>query len=229
VSNVGWVSVTGGASGTGNGTVNYAVAANASTSARSGTLTIAGQTFTVNQDGATPGCTYAIAPPSQSFAAAGGSNTATVTATAGCAWTAVSNDAWITVTSAASGTGNGVVNYSVTANVGASTRTGTLTIAGQTLTVTQSGTPPACSYTISPTGKTVSYLLVNGSVSVTATAGCMWTAVSNVGWVSVTGGASGTGNGTVGYQVSANPNRTSRTGTVTIAGQTFTITQAPKP
>ena len=35
----------------GNGTVGYSVAANASTSSRTGTLTIAGQTFTVTQDG----------------------------------------------------------------------------------------------------------------------------------------------------------------------------------
>ena len=44
--------MTGGSSGTGNGTVSYTVAANTSTTARTGTLTIAGLTATVTQAGA---------------------------------------------------------------------------------------------------------------------------------------------------------------------------------
>jgi hypothetical protein len=48
---VDWISVTGGANGSGNGTVSFSVAANAG-AARSGTLTIAGQTYTVNQGAA---------------------------------------------------------------------------------------------------------------------------------------------------------------------------------
>ena len=59
-----------------------------------------------------------------------------VTTGAGCGWTAVSNDAWITVTAGSSGSGNGTVDYSVVANNGAS-RTGTITIAGATFAVEQ--------------------------------------------------------------------------------------------
>ena len=60
-----------------------------------------------------------------------------VTAVGGsCSWTAASNAAWITVTSGATGNGNGSVAFAVAANLGAS-RTGTLTIAGQAFTVTQ--------------------------------------------------------------------------------------------
>ena len=50
------------------------------------------------------------------------------------AWTATANAPWLHTT--ASGTGNGRALFSFDANTGA-TRTGTLTIAGQTLTVTQ--------------------------------------------------------------------------------------------
>jgi hypothetical protein len=50
-SNANWISITGSASGNGAGSVNYSVQAN-SGSARNGALTIAGQTFTVNQAGA---------------------------------------------------------------------------------------------------------------------------------------------------------------------------------
>ena len=57
VSNASWMTVTSGASGSGPGTVAFSVAANTG-AARTGTLTIAGQTFTVTQ--AAP-CTYAIA------------------------------------------------------------------------------------------------------------------------------------------------------------------------
>ena len=59
----------------------------------------------------------------------------------------------------------------------------------------------------------------------TAPEGCDWTATSNDAWITITSGDSGSGNGTVGYSVSANASASSRTGTLTIAGQTFTVTQ----
>jgi Zn-dependent metalloprotease len=85
-------------------------------------------------------CTFSINPTSASYAAAGGTGSVTVTAGAGCAWTAVSNATFITITSGSSGSGNGTVNYSVAANGGTGSRNGTMTIAGQTFTVTQAGT-----------------------------------------------------------------------------------------
>ncbi|HWN08430.1 MAG TPA: M36 family metallopeptidase [Pyrinomonadaceae bacterium] len=85
-------------------------------------------------------CTYSINPTSASYAAGGGTGSVTVTAGTGCAWTAVSNASFITVTSGSSGSGNGSVGYSVAANSGSASRNGTMTIAGQTFTVTQAGT-----------------------------------------------------------------------------------------
>ena len=64
-----------------------------------------------------------------------------------------------------------------------------------------------------------------GSVTVTMPSGVAWTAESNAGWIHVTSGSSGTGSGSVGYAVDANTGG-ARTGTVTIAGQTFTVNQA---
>lgn len=84
-------------------------------------------------------CTYSIQPTSQSFSAGGGTGSVNVTSTAGCTWTATSNSSWLTITSGASGSGSGAVGYSVALNAGTTSRTGTLTIAGQTFTVTQSG------------------------------------------------------------------------------------------
>ena len=64
-----------------------------------------------------------------------------------------------------------------------------------------------------------------GSVTVTAMIGCSWTAASTLSWVTVTGGASGTGSGTVTYQVLANTGAAG-SGNLTIAGLPFTVEQA---
>jgi GH25 family lysozyme M1 (1,4-beta-N-acetylmuramidase) len=85
-------------------------------------------------------CIYSISPISQSFGSAGGSGSVSVTAASGCPWTATSNASWITITSGSSGNGNGTVSYSVATNLSTSSRTGTMTIAGQTFTVNQTGT-----------------------------------------------------------------------------------------
>jgi Bacterial pre-peptidase C-terminal domain/Putative binding domain, N-terminal/Viral BACON domain len=83
-------------------------------------------------------CAYTINPTGQSFTSGGGSGSLNVNVAAGCAWSATSNASWLTVNSGASGNGNGTVSYSVQANTGAS-RVGTLTVAGQTFTVSEDG------------------------------------------------------------------------------------------
>jgi len=83
-------------------------------------------------------CTYSIDPTSEHFCSFGGTGSVSVTTESGCDWTATSNDSWISITSGSSGNGNGTVSYSVSANTGSS-RTGTMTIAGKSFTVTQEG------------------------------------------------------------------------------------------
>lgn len=51
-------------------------------------------------------------------------------------WAATSNDGWLHT--ASSGTGGGTVSFTFDANAGA-TRTGTVTVGGETLTVVQAG------------------------------------------------------------------------------------------
>jgi hypothetical protein len=222
-----WITINSGASGNGNGTVGYTVAANPNSATRASDLTIAGQTFTVTQSGVS--CTFTLSPNGQSFSANGGTGSVGVTAAApDCAWTATSNDpAWITVTSGASGTGSGSVGFSVGANPNNASRTGTLTVAGQTFTITQTGV--SCIFSISPTSQSFGYSGGTDSIGVTAAApDCSWTATNNDGWINVTSGTSGSGNGTVNYSVAANSGA-ARTGTLTIGGQTFTVTQATSP
>ena len=84
--------------------------------------------------------------------------------------------------------------------------------------------PGSCSYSINPAFQNVSGAGGTGTVEVTAPAGCAWTAASNVGWVTISSGVSGSGNGTVAFTVAANSGA-ARNGTLTIAGQTFTVIQ----
>jgi hypothetical protein len=81
-----------------------------------------------------PPCTYTLSATAASHSEAAGTGSVTVTAPPGCAWTASSASAFLTVISGSSGSGNGTVGYSVAANLVAVARSGTLTIAGQTFT-----------------------------------------------------------------------------------------------
>ena len=172
------------------------------------------------------GCTYSLDATSIDLAAKGGSKTVKVkTSGTDCAWTAVSNDPFITITSGTSGTGNGKVNYTVPGNTNTVPLTGTMTIAGQTFTVNQAA--GGCTYKLSPkSGK----LKAAGGVKTVKVkpnfSDCAWTAVSNDPFITITGGASGVGKGTVSYTVAANTNNTAVTGSLTIGGETFTVTQA---
>ena len=105
-----------------------------------------------------------------------------------------------------------------------SSRSGTATVAGQTITINQAAT--LCQWSIKPTSAGAKGNGDDGTVGVTAGSGCPWTATSDVPWITVTSGASGSGNGTVAYTVARNTTNTARTGTITIAGQTFTVNQA---
>ena len=225
-SNAPWITVTSGANGSGNGAVGFNVTANPG-GARTGTLTIAGTTFSVNQAAGTSACAYSVTPTTQSVAAtAGAGSPVSVSTPGGCTWTAGSNDSWITITSGTSGSGNGAVGFSVTANTGGA-RTGTLTVAGETVTVNQAAASSSgCAFTVTPTSESVAAAAGGGSpVNVSAASGCTWTATSNASWISITSGASGSGDGSVGYSVTANTGA-ARSGTLTIAGQTFTVNQA---
>ncbi|MBK8688431.1 MAG: hypothetical protein IPN24_08280 [Betaproteobacteria bacterium] len=216
-SSASWLTVTSGASGSGNGTVAYSTGANTG-GVRTATLTIGGNAVTVTQ--AAQSCSYTLSPASGSFTAAGGTGTATMNASAGCAWTAASNASWLTVTAGATGSGNGSVTYSAAVNTGPA-RAANLTIGGKVFPVTQA---TGCTYSVSPTSISATAAASNGIVAVTSGSGCSWTATSGAGWLTVGSGASGTGNGTVGYTVSANDG-TARTATLIVGGNAVTVTQ----
>jgi Tol biopolymer transport system component len=83
----------------------------------------------------------------------------------------------------------------------------------------------SCSYSINSSSRTSPAAGETLIVNVTAQSGCVWTAVSNDGFINVAGGATGSGNGEVTLVIASNNSGVPRAGTVTIGGRTFTVTQ----
>ena len=122
-------------------------------------------------------CAFMLDSTSQSFTSASSNGTVGIAVTAGigCNWSATSNTSWIAITSPDSGSGNGIVTYSITANSTSTQRSGTLGIAGLTFTVTQS---PAVMVSISP----VSASTQTGGAQLRFTATVSNTSNLNVDW-----------------------------------------------
>ena len=96
------------------------------------------QTIVVKVESSARTCTYALSKRSQDIPAVGGLLWVDVTTHANCTWTARSNSGFLSLTPR-NGTGSGTVQVTVSANSSNRDRTGTLTIAGQTFTVEQTG------------------------------------------------------------------------------------------
>ena len=172
------------------------------------------------------GCVYSIDQSAQIFGAAGGSGSLGVLASAAsCPWLAVSYAGWITVSPGGIAGGTGLVSYTVGPNPDSASRTGTVWIAGQSLTVNQSGV--VCSLGVAPRSVSVAASgLTGASLAVTSDApDCGWSAVANVPWILVSGGNTAMGSGTVTYTVGVNTGGL-RTGTITVAGQKVYVNQA---
>jgi hypothetical protein len=189
---------------------------------------------TVNQDFALViynaccgiGCTFTLDSTSASYDSSAGSSNVQVTASAtNCDWTAISDASFINITSGASGTGNGVVIYTIESNTLTTVRSGTMIIAGQKYAVTQSG---GCAYSVSPAKINLSAAGAQSktvSVRVRGT-DCQWTAVSNDPFITIISGSNGVGSGTVRFTVPGNTNAIALPGTMTIAGQTVAVNLA---
>ena len=148
-----WIVITSENTGQGNGSVAYRVAENTDPAPRRGAVTVNDVQTAIAQEGAP--CRFTIAAPSTAIPAGGGTATITVTASAGgCAWTASSQTEWIQVTGGSTGTGNGSVTLSTAANVGAA-RSGTVTVGGQVVTLSQAGVTSSCDAVLTPLAQTL--------------------------------------------------------------------------
>ena len=231
-----WVQVSP-ASGQGEGALTVTVAANPEGRSRTGAIVVNGNRLSVAQEAAP--CRYEVSPPSIRLSHEGGRGTFRVSATTACGWQASTNDGWIRILNS-SGTSNGTVEVEVGPNTLRGPRVATLSIAGQSVTLTQDSegstptpTPPGpsptpapnCTASIDASSRNFSAGGGNGSFRINAPQGCRWTASSNADWVDITSGASATGTETVGYRVDANPTTSARTAAITASGQTHIIRQ----
>jgi len=170
-------------------------------------------------------CAYSASPANYPISGTGGNGTFALNTGAGCQWSAVSQSGWITITSGSSGTSSGSVAFSVAANPVSIPRTGTITAgngsSSVTFTVTQAG---LCVYSLSE-GPALAIPPSGGSYSVSVSAGngCVWSAVSNSNWLTVSAGASGTGSGSFSFTATPNVGATDLSGTITVMSQTLTV------
>lgn len=211
-----WLSITGGGAGTGNGTVLWAAAENPGGTPRTGSLQIGDRFFAVTQ----AACSITLSSTSIGVGGPGGFGAVALTG-GGCAWTASSNDAWITITSGATGTGDGVVNFSIAANPAGTPRSGTLTVAGQTVTVNQ--TQATCVYSAPGSPAQLTAIGGTGSIALTGIPACPWSATSDSSWLTLTGPASGTGSATINYSYTPNNALTIRTANVYVMGIQYVL------
>jgi hypothetical protein len=170
-------------------------------------------------------CSFSATPTSQFFTAAGGTGSVTVSTSASCSWAAASNNSWIVLTSSGSGSGNEPVTFEVRENTAATSRQGSLTVAGETITIIQNAAGSNCGYTIAPGSASFSGGGGTGNLAVSTGAGCSWQAASQTQWITITAGSTGIGNGLVNYSVAANATGKSRKGSIIVAGKTFAVKQ----
>lgn len=168
-------------------------------------------------------CSYSVSPTTFSVDSPPTSRTVSIITGTLCSWTATSYAGWITVTSGATGSSIGSVTFAVAENTTTSPRTGTLLVAGRTITVTQAAN--SCSYTVSPTTFSVGPDATSRTISVIAGTLCSWSATPADAWITVTSGATGSGIGSVVIGIAANPTDAQRTGTVSVAGVAVSVVQ----
>jgi hypothetical protein len=169
-------------------------------------------------------CSNSLAGGLFTFGASGGDSSASLTAPAGCTWSASSNVPWIVITSKQPNSGNSAVTYRVAPNDSNSSRTGLIMIAGSGYGISEAGAT-GCIFTLDTTGATVQSGGGNIVVQVAVSASnCVWSAAGNA-WAAVISGASSMGNGAVTMTVQPNFANVSRWVPVTIAGQQYVVAQ----
>jgi hypothetical protein len=237
-SSASWLTIVGGASGSGDGAVQFSVARSLETTERRATLTVAGRTIEIVQAGDTGGCQYSVVPVELNVCMSVPSElTTTITTQAGCPWTATAGAPWLTIVAGQSGSGSGSVRFRVTDNWDAprdapvQVRWPTPT-AGQNVRVFQAG----CLYAVSRSA--ISVPTAGGSTnfdvfqqSVPNTCGgplqnaCVWSAEPDVSWIAITTPMPTAGDNRVNFTAAPNTTGVARTGTIRVRDKTVTVTQ----
>ncbi|MGA8594591.1 MAG: FG-GAP-like repeat-containing protein [Bryobacteraceae bacterium] len=99
------------------------------------------------------------------------------------------------------------------------------TITAGASAATYSGVFSGCTYSVTAPGKIVNAAGGSLSITISTQTGCSWTPVSSTAWASVQGGGAGAGSGTATLTLIANPGLPRKT-TVSVAGSSVTVHQA---
>jgi hypothetical protein len=115
----------------------------------------------------------------------------TVSSATGCTWSATKdNQVWFSIAILP-----GKFTYSVTANTGTVPRTGIITIAGQTFTITQAG----CSYSFSASNTDYGVNGGTGTIEINCGSVCPWAATDNTDWITLNTNVNGPGHKILSY------------------------------
>ncbi|MBI4906163.1 MAG: hypothetical protein HY820_21190 [Acidobacteria bacterium] len=210
-------------SGVGSGTAPYQVPANTTYATRTAALNVAGNTVNLVQQGLP--CTYTITPP-QPVPGDGGSQTLFITTNSACIWQPIANVAWISITTAPPASGDGSFSFTVGQNPGTQSRTGTITVGNQIVTVFQLGAA-TCSYAVNTNYMSFNGAGGSGTVRITTGDGCLWSLSTDAAWIVLPNFfVAPSGSGVLTFTVAANNTAASRSGPLRIGTQTINIVQA---
>jgi hypothetical protein len=189
-----WIAISSGRSGTGPGSVSYAVAPNTTAETRSGALAVDDQRHAVTQSGrAATVCTFEIDPQAAEFNKDPAAGDFAIMAPVGCGWSAASTASWLSIVGGGQGAGAGRVSYKVARNTEIAARTAAISIADKSFRVRQAGDTGICQYEVSPVEFTPCMASGTLNAAITTEEICPWTVTSTAPWLTVQSGGSGTG------------------------------------
>ena len=174
---------------------------------------------------ATP-CTYSVNTTAVTAAASGGNFDVNLFTGTGCEWAVTSAPSWVTLWTSV-GSGEGTLAFAVLANSSPSIRTGSIAVAGQTVTVSQSAAELDCSYGVTPTVFSFSAASGIGEVGIKTDPGCPWSVESSQSWL-VPAVAAGAGGSAFSFSVKQNNGITNRQATLTVGHWAVTVFQSGK-
>jgi hypothetical protein len=201
---------------------------------------VADRRFTVKQAGDVGGCQYSVAPVSFARCMPSGTLAATLTTQDSCPWTATADVPWLNVPSGTSGSGSATISVTYSENYDAP-REGIVMVrwptptAGQNIHLAQAGCRYAVSqstFTVTAAGGPRAFNVIQQS-DPTECGGatqdrCVWTAQSQVPWITITTSMPRSGDNPVSFSVAPNDGTSPRTGTIVVRDKVVTVTQAGK-
>jgi hypothetical protein len=133
-SDASWISLGAAPTGQGEASIPYSVAANPAPVARSGSISVGSGKIQLSQAAAP--CTFQLSRAGDSIDATGGRLSVGLATLAGCAWSAASDAAWLSIVSGSSGNASATITVAAAANDG-DARVAHVNAAGQIYTVQQ--------------------------------------------------------------------------------------------